>query len=105
MKTIIQAPNIKVRENLQALIKEKMEKLGSLNNRLIEARVCVKFHKSDTRDNKICEIQMVIPGNDLFATKHAKSFPEAVRKASLAMQRQISDWKLKVRPSRKAIAS
>ncbi len=65
------------------------------SDRIIESRVLLKLDKSDTKENKISEIKLIIPGNDLFASKQAKSFEEATTKAVEALRRQIEEWKTK----------
>jgi len=95
MKIIIQTPDIKARETLLNFVTEKVEKLGTLSDQLLEARVTLRLDKSDTRENKICVIKGVIPGNDLFVEKQATSFEEATLKSVETMKRQISDWKAK----------
>lgn len=102
MKITIQTPGVKARKDLLELVDLKLQKLGSMNERLIEAKVCLKLNNSDTNENKICEIIIVAPGNELFIEKRAQSFPEAVRKAYEGMRRQINDWKSAVRPYRKS---
>jgi putative sigma-54 modulation protein len=102
MKVTIQTPGVKARKDLLELVDIKMQKLGSINERLIEGRVCLKLNKSDTTENKICEIIIMAPGNELFIEKQAQSFPEAIRKAYEGMRRQINDWKSTVRPYRKS---
>lgn len=98
MKVIIQTPDVKVQESLLEFVDKKMAKLDTFSDRLQEARVILKTDKSDTRENKICEIKMVIPGNDLFTVKQAATFEEAVVKASEALKSQIAEWKSKTRP-------
>lgn len=102
MKITIQTPGVKARKDLLELIDIKMQKIGDLNERLIEAKVCLKLSKSDTTENKICEIIITAPGNELFIEKRAQSFPEAIRKAYEGIRRQINDWKSTVRPYRKS---
>lgn len=98
MKVIIQSPDVKAQESLLEFVNSKMEKLDRLSDRIQEARVILKTDKSATRDNKICEIKMVIPGNDLFTEKQAATFEEAVARAAEALKNQISEWKSKTRP-------
>jgi len=102
MKVTIQTPGVKARKSLLELVETKMKKLGDLNDRLIEASVCLKLNKSDTTENKICEITIHVPGSNLFIEKHAKTFPESVRIGYEAIRRQINDWKSTVRPYRKS---
>ena len=102
MKITIQTPGVKARKDLLELVDLKMQKLGSINERLIEGRVCLKLSKSDITENKICEITIRVPGNELFIVKHAQSFPEAIRKGYEGIRRQVNDWKSTVRPYRKS---
>lgn len=102
MKVTIQTPGVKARKSLLELLDSKMKKLGDLNERLIEASVCLKLNKSNTAENKICEITIHVPGSNLFIEKYGKTFPEAIRKGYEAMRRQINDWKSTVRPYRKS---
>ncbi len=98
MKIIIQTPNIAAGENLLAFVREKVGKLEGISDRLQEARVFLKVNKSDIRENKVCEIRGVIPGNDLFVERQATSFEEATLKAVEALRRQMTDWKNRNEP-------
>ena len=93
MKINIQTPGFKARKELLELISGKVRKLSHLSDRILEARVLIKADKSDTRDNKVCEISLVIPGNDLFAKCRAQTFERAVHDAVLTSKRQIMNWK------------
>jgi putative sigma-54 modulation protein len=93
MKIIIQTPDFKAQPELTDFVNEKMEKLTQFTDRILEGRVLLKLDKSETRENKISEIRLVIAGNDLFASKQGKSFEEATIKAVEALRSQIEDWK------------
>ena len=93
MKINIQTPGFKARKELLELIDEKVGKLSHLSDRILEAHVLIKSDKSDTRDNKVCEISLVIPGNDLFAKRQAQTFERAVHDAVITSKRQITNWK------------
>ena len=95
MKTIIQSPDFKAQPELIDFVNEKVEKLALFSDRIIESRVLLKLDKSDNKENKISEIKLIIPGNDLFASKQAKSFEEATAKAVDALRKQIEEWKQK----------
>jgi putative sigma-54 modulation protein len=95
MKTIIQSPDFKAQPELIDFVNEKVEKLALFSDRIIESRVLLKLDKSDSKENKISEIKLIIPGNDLFASKQAKSFEEATAKAVDALRKQIEEWKKK----------
>ena len=55
----------------------------------MEAQVVLKIDKSDTQSNKLCEILLAIPGNDLFASKQCPSFEEAILKTIEALKQQL----------------
>jgi putative sigma-54 modulation protein len=94
MKINIQSPDFKADQKLLDLVTEKVEKLGKFSERILEANVTLKLDHSDTRENKICEIKLSIPGNDLFAGKQCKTFEEAAAKASDALRSQIESLKV-----------
>jgi putative sigma-54 modulation protein len=93
MKIIIQTPDFKAQPELTDFVNEKVEKLTQFTDRILEGRVLLKLDKSETKENKISEIRLVIAGNDLFASKQGKSFEEATIKAVEALRSQIEDWK------------
>lgn len=96
MKTLIQAVDFTAQPELTDLIEEKLNKLDRFSDRVMEARVTLRVDKSDTRENKVCEIKLAIPGNDLFVKKQADSFEKALGEAVPALQRQLVEWKNKI---------
>ena len=93
MKILIESPKIVVRESLLEFVREKVGKLALFSDSLMEARVTLKLKKAEGKQQKVCEIRSVIPGNDLFTSKQGENFEEAVLKAVEAAKRQIKDWK------------
>jgi putative sigma-54 modulation protein len=93
MKITIQTPDFKADQKLLDLVTEKVEKLGKFSERIHEASITLKLDRSETKENKICEIKLGIPGNDLFAVKQCKTFEEAASKTSDALRSQIEAWK------------
>ena len=94
MKIIIQTPGIKLSKRLAAFTQEKVEGLGRYHDQIVKSHVHLKKIKTGEPDNKICEIRLAIPGNDLFASKKAPKFEEAINKAIEAIKRQIGDRKI-----------
>lgn len=93
MRVIIQSPGVLAREPLLDFVKQKVGKLSDVSELLLEAHVLLKTNKSETRENKVCEIRGLIYGNDVFSERQASSFEEAVLKAVDAIKRQITDLK------------
>lgn len=96
MNIQIQTLGFDATQTLQKLINYRLEKLGQVSDRILEGKVILKLDKSDTHENKVCEIRLVIPGNDLFAKKHAASFEQALDLVIHALDKQAHDWKTKL---------
>lgn len=93
MKMIIQTPHFTANKKLTDFVRETVGKLAPLSDRIIEGQVCLKIEKAGTDENKICELKIVIPGNDLFASRHSSTFEDAVVRSVEAVRHQIERWK------------
>jgi ribosomal subunit interface protein len=93
MKIHIQTLDFTPKQDLLDLVNEKVEKLERYSDRIVESRVTLRIEKSEKRDNKICEVRVVIPGNDLFVSKKFDSFEEGIHKVTDTLQRQLKEWK------------
>lgn len=89
MNVKIQSINFNTKQELEDFIHEKTEKLFRLYDKTISCEVILKIEKSETGDNKLCDIRMVIPGNDLLAGARSNTFEEATMLAIEALERQI----------------
>ena len=93
MKLIIQTPDFKATPALEKFVGEQLEKISSYHKGIIDARVCLRIEKSDIKENKVCEIKLTIPGNDLFASRQTDSFEASVVKSIDALKHQIAHLK------------
>lgn len=100
MTTNIQSIGFTASEELTSFIKEKTAKLGQYLETIITSEVCLSTDKAESRENKVCDIRLVIPGNDLLASAQCKTFEEAAAKASEALERQIEKHKTKIQAQR-----
>ena len=98
MKTVIQTPDLKATRKLKDFVHENVAKIGALSDRILEAHVYLKKEKSSTDKNKVCEIKLVIPGNDIFASRYSEAFEEAVTEAVEAVRHQVIRWKESLSP-------
>ena len=98
MKITIQTPGFKATKKILSFITNKLRKLDQLHPTIMEGQVLLRLDKSDTRNNKLCEIKLTIPGNDLFASKQSETFEEASTKVIEALKRQLSDQKVEHNP-------
>lgn len=97
MNIIINSVHFKADIKLEDFIRDKMEKLHTFYEGVIGAEVYCKLDNTETPENKIIEVRLIIKGYDLFAVKVAKTFEEAVTKASDALRRQLRKHKEKLR--------
>lgn len=98
MKIIIQTDGFTATKAILNFITRKLRKLDPLSPRILEGRVLLRLEKSDTRNNKLCEIKLAIPGNDLFASKQNQTFEEAASQVIEALKRQLGDQKPEYNP-------
>jgi putative sigma-54 modulation protein len=97
MKVNINSVHFKTDKKLDSFITEKVEKLSDLYDGIIGSEVTLRVNNSEDHENKIAEIRLLVPGNDLFAKKQSKSFEEATDIAVDALRRQLSRHKEKQR--------
>lgn len=93
MKITIQTPDFKVTKKLEEFAGNHLKKLVTKHEEILEAVVCLTNDKSSTNESKVCEIRLVIPGNDMFATKQAETFEESIAKTIDALKHQIDRLK------------
>jgi putative sigma-54 modulation protein len=97
MNVKINSVHFKVDRKLETFINEKLEKLQTFFEGVIAGEVILKMDNSDTRQNKIAEVRLLVKGYDLFAKKEATTFEAAIDLASDALRRQLVKHKEKVR--------
>ena len=97
MNITIQAVGFSASERLQNFIQKKANKLDQYFEKIVNAEVKLRLEKSDTLENKITEISLNVPGNDLFAKKNAKTFEESVDLTIEALKKQVVRYKERIR--------
>jgi putative sigma-54 modulation protein len=80
-------------KRLEDFVHAKVKKLMQYYDDIIGAEVYLKIENTQDLNNKVAEIKLVIPGNDLFAKKQSKSFEESTDNAVNALKRQITKHK------------
>jgi len=84
-------------QKLLRFIDERLNKLGHFYDGIIGGEVFLRLEKSDSKENKVTEIKLNLPGKEIFAKKQCKSFEEAADTAVEALRRQIKRHKEKVK--------
>lgn len=95
MKIKVSALHFDADQSLIDFTSERVNKLETFYDKIIDGEVVFKVDKSDRRENKVAEIKLNIPGKDLFAKKQCKSFEEAVDQTVEALRRQLRKQKTK----------
>ena len=95
MKVVLNAVKFTPDERLQNFVNDKVGKIERLLPEALQADVSLKVDKPETNNNKISEIRLVVRGKDLFVTKQADSFEEAVMLSIDALKTQIDKFKEK----------
>ena len=78
-------------------INNKVKKLIQFYDNIIGVEVFLRVEKDQGTENKLAEIRLDIPGNDIFAKKKSKSFEESIDNSIEAIKRQITKFKEKQR--------
>jgi putative sigma-54 modulation protein len=97
MQIEIRSIHFKADTKLEIFITERVEKLLQFYDGVISCEVSLKLSNIEGAENKITEIRLGIPGNDLYAKKQSKSFEEATDEAIDALKKQLIKHKEKLR--------
>ena len=81
---------------LQEFIQRKADKLETFFDRIIDGEVFMRLEKNESNENKIIEIKLNIPGNQLFAKQQSRSFEAAADDAIESLRRQLKKHKEKL---------
>ena len=82
---------------LLEFITSKIRKLIQFYDDIIGAEVYLRLDHSQDLENKVAEIKLSIPGNELFAKKQSKTFEESTDLCVEALRRQIRKHKTKLK--------
>ena len=78
-------------------VNKKVNKLAQFFDGIIGAEVFLRLENVQDDENKIAEVKLLIPGNDLFVKKQSKTFEEAINKAVVTLNRQVTKYKEKLK--------
>jgi putative sigma-54 modulation protein len=97
MQIDIRSVHFKTDKKLDDFINEKVNKLSQYFDGIISVEVSLKVANVEGTDNKISELRISIPGNDLYAKKQTDSFEESVDESCEALRKQLLRYKEKLR--------
>jgi putative sigma-54 modulation protein len=78
-------------------IEKKVSNLEKFNEKIIDAEVFLKVQNTSDKENKISEIKINIPGNDVVVKKESKTFEEGISLGVESLRRQLLKRKEKQR--------
>ena len=93
MKVLINSVHFKADQKLEDFITQKVEKLCAKYSEVISAEVTLKLDNTDTPENKIADVRLVLRGDDLYASKQSKSFEESIDACIDALKKQLEKYK------------
>ena len=97
MNVNVQAVNFNVDGKLLDFIQERMSKLEKYYDRVVNSEVFLKVENTSDKENKIVEIKIHVPGDDLIVKKQSKTFEGAVDMAADSLERLLLKRKEKIK--------
>lgn len=95
MQINLQTLKFDARQQLKDYVNEKVGKLSQYDDKIIRAEVTLSL-EGDMVENKVCEIRLLVPGNDDFVKKSATTFEEAIHSCVDILQKILRRKKEKV---------
>ncbi|RRG24142.1 ribosome-associated translation inhibitor RaiA [Ancylomarina euxinus] len=89
MNMKMQSVGFKADKKLEAFINQKLSKLNKFDNNISDYIVTLNIENSDPKANKVVEVKVNVPGNELFARKQSNSFEAAAELVADALRIQI----------------
>ena len=96
MEIIINSVNFKTDTALEIFVKEKVSKLFNQCDKIIRANVILRETENGNPENKLCEIRLMIPGNDHIVKKCTAVYEKSILQAVEVLQKIIRRKKAKV---------
>lgn len=88
---------MKTNDRLETLILDRLEKLEKKFEWIINAKVYLREEKfQDTMRDKLCQIELSVPGPDIFTRTYEESYEAAIAEAFSDMEMQLRKHKGKM---------
>lgn len=95
MKITVQSIHFTADKGLLEFIQKKADKLETFYDNIINGEVYLKLENVENEANKIAEVKLQLPGNQIFAKEQCKTFEEATDLAIESLRKQIAKHKTK----------
>lgn len=97
MKVSVQSINFNIERDLVNFIEKKVNSLEKFHDNIVGSEVFLKVQNTSEKENKITEIKVSVPGNDIVVKKQGKTFEEGVSTSVDSIKRQLVKHKEKQR--------
>lgn len=92
----IQSVHFDADKKLLNFINEKVAKLNTFYDGIINSEITLRLDKNSNSENKISEIKILGRGHEFFAKKQCATFEEATDLACEALRSQLKKYKDKL---------
>lgn len=97
MNIQIQSIHFTADRKLLNFIEDKVGKLTHFYDGIISSEIFLRLDKHEQTTNKVAEIKLNVPGNELYVKRQCRTFEEAIDIGVDAISRQVKKHKDKVR--------
>ena len=97
MKVFVQSVNFNADKELIDFIQKKVNGLEKYYDKIVDSEVFLKVQQTSEKKNKLVEVKMNVPGNEIVVKKQCKTFEEGTMQAVDSLKRQLTKKKEKVR--------
>ncbi|WP_372767092.1 ribosome hibernation-promoting factor, HPF/YfiA family [Lutibacter sp.] len=97
MKVIVQSVNFNADRELIDFVEKKVASLEKYYDKIVDSEVFLKVQQTSEKENKLVDIKINIPGNDIVVKKQCKTFEEGTMVAVDSLKRKLTKEKEKVR--------
>ncbi|MCC8360555.1 ribosome hibernation-promoting factor, HPF/YfiA family [Salinimicrobium sediminilitoris] len=95
MKVNVQSVNFHADQKLVNFIQRKLDKLENHFDNVIYADVYLKVEKASDKENKLTEILLSLPGDEIICKKRGRKFEVGVDECVSSLERQLQKRKPK----------
>lgn len=95
MKITVQSIHFNADKGLLEFIQKKVDKLETFYDNIINGEVYLRLENVEDEANKVTEIKLLLPGNQIFAKEQCKTFEEATDLVVESLRKQIDKHKRK----------
>jgi putative sigma-54 modulation protein len=96
MKLQINSVHFDADQGLTDFVQQKINKLDTYFDRIVEGEVFLKHDNNNPVTNKIVEVKLFVPGSTLFSKEEATTFEIATDRVLDSMSKQLKKYKDKL---------